>query len=552
MTTLRLTLVGFTVVIAFVAVARPSDPVPDPESVRDVFLLLDRGPVHLRLTITIAGKSPQAVRRDYLARLFKALDTDGDGKLTKAEFEKSPLNTARRGPGGRPMSAREAAEVVPATRLADALERVAGETLSLRQNNTVRTTDDEVFAALDADKNGVLTEAEIADALELLLAKDQDDDDCITVDELTPPDAMRMPAVVGMPAAERPLATASTMLVDGSGPLFGPRLVRRYDHDGDGKLSPAEIGLSPERFRALDTDHDGKLSPEELAAFKNQPPDVDAVLELEPVAGQAARVQVKPHPGHADRPDIATFRFGDTDVALAVRSFDPIAAALADARQQFNRLDADQNGYLDRDELKENARFQRGLFEAIDADGDDKIFWPEMERYVRGRAEVAATRCEVVLHDLGHGFFEALDRNHDGRLGLRELRAAADTLRSLRKPGEGVLRVTDPPRRLHLEVARGSFQLFGTGGTGESTVPRISVAAPRPVGPVWFQRMDRNLDGDVSWKEFLGPRHVFEELDADHDGLIDPFEAEKATALFGPRGTGPEKRLGGAFARPDR
>jgi len=146
---------------------------------------------------------------------------------------------------------------------------------------------------------------------------------------------------------------------------------------------------------------------------------------------------------------------------------------------------------------------------------------------VRARAEVAATRCDVILHDLGHGFFEALDRNHDGRLGLRELRAATDTLRSLRKPGQEVLRATDPPRRLHLEVVRGAFQLFGTGGTGESTVPRV-VAAPRAaVGPVWFQRMDRNQDGDLTWKEFLGPRHVFEELDADHDGLIDPFEAEK-------------------------
>src|SRR5207244_10202407 len=138
----------------------------------------------------------------------------------------------------------------------------------------------------------------------------------------------------GMPAAERPLATASALLVDGSGPLFGPRLVRRYDRDGDGKLSPAEIGLSPERFRALDADGDGKLSPEELAAFKDQKPDVDAVLELEPPTGQSARVLVQAGAGDpAARPDIANFRFGDTLVALAVRSFDPIAAAVADARQ---------------------------------------------------------------------------------------------------------------------------------------------------------------------------------------------------------------------------
>jgi len=94
----------------------PPAPAADPETVRDVFLLLDRGPLHFRLKITIAGKSPHAVRRDYLARLFKALDTDGDGKLSRAEFERSPLNTTRRGPGGRPLTPKEAAETVPAAR----------------------------------------------------------------------------------------------------------------------------------------------------------------------------------------------------------------------------------------------------------------------------------------------------------------------------------------------------------------------------------------------------------------------------------------------------
>src|SRR5438067_56234 len=133
----------------------------DPESVRDVFLLLDRGPVHMRLRITIGGKSPEAVRRDYLARLFRSLDVDHDGKLTRAEFERSPLNTSRRGPTARPLSAKEAAEVVPASRLAAALERVAGETLAFRQDNTARKTDDLVFAALDLNHDGVLTQDEI-------------------------------------------------------------------------------------------------------------------------------------------------------------------------------------------------------------------------------------------------------------------------------------------------------------------------------------------------------------------------------------------------------
>jgi len=37
--------------------------------------------------------------------------------------------------------------------------------------------------------------------------------------------------------------------------------------------------------------------------------------------------------------------------------------------------------------------------------------------------------------------------------------------------------------------------------------------------------MDRNRDGDVSHREFLGPRTQFDRLDRDRDGLIDPEEA---------------------------
>jgi hypothetical protein len=40
--------------------------------------------------------------------------------------------------------------------------------------------------------------------------------------------------------------------------------------------------------------------------------------------------------------------------------------------------------------------------------------------------------------------------------------------------------------------------------------------------------MDRNKDGDVSRREFLGPRERFERLDRDRDGLIDADEAAAA------------------------
>src|SRR6476620_7377270 len=119
----RQILVGLIATAALAVVGeRPGDGAPgerqsppvENEAARDVFLLLDRGPIHMRLRVTIAGKSPQAIRRDYLARLLRRLDTNGDGKLTRAEFERSPLNTSRRGPTARPLSEKEAAEIVPA------------------------------------------------------------------------------------------------------------------------------------------------------------------------------------------------------------------------------------------------------------------------------------------------------------------------------------------------------------------------------------------------------------------------------------------------------
>jgi Ca2+-binding EF-hand superfamily protein len=50
----------------------------------------------------------------------------------------------------------------------------------------------------------------------------------------------------------------------------GGRALERFDKDGDGRLSPAEVAEAPclrDEFAALDANKDGALSREELAAF---------------------------------------------------------------------------------------------------------------------------------------------------------------------------------------------------------------------------------------------------------------------------------------------
>jgi EF hand len=74
----------------------------------------------------------------------------------------------------------------------------------------------------------------------------------------------------------------------------------------------------------------------------------------------------------------------------------------------------------------------------------------------------------------------------------------------------------------------------GAFGTVPVTIPPESLKASkskRPMkGPPWFQAMDKNGDGFVSPREFLGPPELFRQLDRNGDGLISVEEAEQADA----------------------
>jgi hypothetical protein len=79
----------------------------------------------------------------------------------------------------------------------------------------------------------------------------------------------------------------------------------------------------------------------------------------------------------------------------------------------------------------------------------------------------------------------------------------------------------------------------GVAGDGNGAFVRASVLAAAasktgtPLhGPVWFYKMDRNGDGVVSLREFLGSREHFDAIDTDHDGFITLMEAKTADARF--------------------
>jgi Ca2+-binding EF-hand superfamily protein len=94
------------------------------------------------------------------------------------------------------------------------------------------------------------------------------------------------------------------------------------------------------------------------------------------------------------------------------------------------------------------------------------------------------------------------------------------------KNGDGVIERSELPRQFRLSVSHGPsngqfgyaqvVNFRGMASQGYNTVSK---------GPAWFQKMDRNKDGDVSRREFLGSLEEFKLIDEDGDGLISVDEA---------------------------
>lgn len=506
-----------------------------PADRRDILLLLDDGPLHLRLHLSLEGISLGEARKQYVAKLIDSLDTNRDGKLSRDEASKSPLLRTKSRPGAAKFLESLGKQVTMSARdVEQAIQRIGGEPVAYRQDLTSSQNDFEVFKLLDADKSGLLEAAEVNAAAELLYAKDEDYDECVSFEEFFPPPPPPDPAlaVVGpiAPATPTPLATVADMIRDTQEPLLSRRLIKRYDKNRDVMLDAAEVHWSLERLRACDADGNGRLDLDELNMLSDAEPDIEMAVDLKGKDAEGGLIGIRGMRGtrldEADRLDYAKVSFESSVMTFSHRNLDPVASAIENAMRQFNALDMDANGYLDRDETALRIRFERGLFELMDMDGDDKVFADEMKLYVQARAEPAATTCRVNLYDTGYGFFMALDANADGRVSVREMRRSPSALKQLDRDGQPGVTEKEPVRHFHIEFARGSYQLFGPSEQLVAQSPAFQQR--RPSGPIWFQRMDRNNDGDLTWNEFLGPREVFHKLDIDQDGLIDPQEAAKA------------------------
>ncbi len=311
-------------------------------------------------------------------------------------------------------------------------------------------------------------------------------------------------------------------------------------------LTIQELGLDEETFHKLDTNADGMLGANELGGFVKRTPDLELVLRLgskEPGLTVVTGAGRSPLAGKlAVQEGLGLLDLGVTRAELRCNDQDRPDRIGGFLRQQylaqFRQADTDNDGVLDAKEIQ-NSRFFRGISRRWIATATARLR-KQAHRLPRPPARSAKT-SDGRLRDPGssdqsRGLFDLLDINRDGRLSVREMRRAVQLLGQLDRDRKGFLTRADIPRSYRLEVRRGPaaggagnigafFDLYGGGNAkAEAELPQK--------GPLWFRKMDRNRDGDVSRKEFLFGDELFRRIDTDGDGLISVEEAEKADILL--------------------
>lgn len=510
--------------------------------VQDLLVLGPTRPLFIRLRITIDGRPFREVWQERFDELFAGQDRAGDGRvsLEQAELLARDMNGGVRGrqpstSGATSLRSQAADDGTVDRKTLSAYVQSVLPQLSLYSRPLItRSAGLALFPLLDTDQDYQLSPAELSAAERQVKERDFNDDGAVTAFELIlDPSAIADAAdpdggSYGTPQDEPVLLLGPAAATDAT----AKRLVARYDKNDDGELGIAkedrEVALPESIAAALDRDGDGRLSQAELTRFADRAADVELSAALGQVTAAQRRTnrqRVKVEPGWRVRQKLLRgydLSLGDVEIDLTLDNRNPEQADL----YSFTVVDRDDNEYVD---LQEAQASQIGAdaFAAMDTDGDKKVFEGEFNSFLTEQTGAAAVRLQMQVFDRGQDLFSLLDIDVNGILSPRELSTAADIIAVVDENGDGVLNGSEIPQRLMIELVRGADPppdeaRLTTGHIAISTDEALST------GPLWFRKMDRNNDADLSPREFVGTPDKFRQIDADGNGLIDAEEAAAA------------------------
>ena len=520
--------------------SRPEASLPIETNQEDLLYLGER-PILIRLHVRVDDKPWRKVRDDLVHQHFRDLDQNVDDRVSAEELKAIQLDV--------PSSLDDLSKwdtepndgelsLVEFSRLYDEL---GPPPFLLAEGAGPAASRIRLFPHLDVNEDGRITPDELKDASSLLYKLDYDEDETISTTELAP---FRNPLVPQrILARDKPLSVDAPFLAFStfrSAHDLARAALHRFvppTQDGLEMMCPIEaFGSAREEIASYDGNQDGQISVAEMANYLTDCPrhfelQVDLPLKrfrrpkLKVIRDtiQLSNRRSSRRPTSRIQMQVGNTEFQLRGVSTRSKSRDNDRFYL----QRFLVADEDKNGYVDASEFPQIQL--DATFDQLDRDRNEQINRNELQGYLN--RDAFASHGQVVLSVAADTLtlFTVLDTNTDQRLAPRELRRISSQLRTIDSNRDGSIATSEIAHRYRLTFSLGRPRVFRQ---MQSTNPTSNVPVPQPTqiddAPAWFTKMDRNQDGDLSWREFLGPRREFTKMDLDQNELISVDEIEPA------------------------
>lgn len=530
---------------------------------QELVFLQPEGALRFRFHVQVDGKAPTAKWAAFLDKIYTWYDRDNDKFLTGAELSRLS-NLAQLSQGfNYVFSGRPGGQQGPQVKDYDAnkdgkIDREEFRAMARKMgfaplvvqiyppNRQAEMLTDAFYKHVNGKKDGKLTKSDLAAAWNILNKLDNDEDELVSTQELQQQPQQQYYTEVqvaygGGRMAPQPTPSAFVSIPAVNPESVFPQLVQQLQLQKCASPFVLNLPVAP-NFPKFARDLLQKIDHDTLRAWLAQPPDLEFSIVMGDVAeglGKLIRFGKEP-------PGVVIQRPGGKESALGNKAATGpdgiLRLTLADARIElgkgFNRtanFDGNARFYIDRYaeaagdkksldkmSIQQNPyiSFLANLFEDADKNADGQLHVDEFKAFLNLLKDGPSAQCYITVTDQGRALYAVLDSNNNQSLCLREVLELLKSFDKHDRNKDAALERTELLRQFRIATSIGN-----SGGNIRTINAGTSSAAGR--SPGWFQKMDRNKDGDVSVREFFGTPEEFAAFDVDHDGLISAAEAKK-------------------------